>query len=760
MDIFKVSMRYIYKIIAYSVTYFSIFIGSVYAQDVIITDIIVEGNQRVEDETVKTYISIRIGEKLETDSLNQTIKNIYSSGFFSDVRASLLGTSILIKVIENPIINRIAFEGNNKIDDEALQSEIRLASRSIFTRAKIQDEVERIVTVYRRNGRFDVKVEPKVITLPQNRVDIVFEIAEGENTEILSINFIGNKFFSDRKLREIIITRQTRWYSILTATDRYDPDQLSLDREELRRFYLNNGFADFVVESAVAQLSKEKEGFNIIFTIIEGGQYTIKNVIFENLVDGVSVENIMGKLPLETGEIYSANDVETAVEIVTDDIILQGYPFIEIFPEVERVDDDSQININLRINPSEKKYVSRIEISGNDRTIDSVIRRNMRLAEGDAIIPSLIARSRTLITNLGFFESVDLQEVPTGNYGYSDINVNIVEKPTGELSFGAGYSTSQGGIGNFGISENNFLGRGQKLNVKASLSSRRQNVTLGFVEPYFFNRDVSLGTDVYDDETHYKESHYKLKRQGFSARTGFTLSEYLSQSLSYSFENRDVNPESNASASIQKEKGETLLSSVGTSLTYDTLDNRMFPSDGYQSSLSGTLAGLGGDKNYLKVSSRNKYYYPYDDKRIIFGLGMEAGAAIGFDEDILVSDRFFLGGNNFRGFAPAGVGPRDSSKTDALGGNYYYVGTARAEFGIGLPQELGVKGSVFSYVGSLSGVDTSSTIFDDFSPRISSGLGISWQSPFGPISLTFTKAIVKETYDKTESFNFGIGTNF
>ena len=380
----------------------------------------------------------------------------------------MLGTSILIKVIENPIINRIAFEGNNKIDDEALQSEIRLAPRSIFTRAKIQDEVERIVTVYRRNGRFDVKVEPKVITLPQNRVDIVFEIAEGENTEILSINFIGNKFFSDRKLREVIITRQTRWYSLLTATDRYDPDQLSLDREELRRFYLNNGFADFVVESAVAQLSKEKEGFNIIFTIIEGGQYTIKNVIFENLVDGVSVENIMDKLSLESGKIYSANDVETAVEIVTDDIILQGYPFIEIFPEVERVDDDSQININLRINPSEKKYVSRIEISGNDRTIDSVIRRNMRLAEGDAIIPSLIARSRTLITNLGFFESVDLQEVPTGNHGYSDINVNIVEKPTGELSFGAGYSTSQGGIGNFGVSENNFLGRGQKLNVKAS----------------------------------------------------------------------------------------------------------------------------------------------------------------------------------------------------------------------------------------------------------------------------------------------------
>ena len=731
------------------------------AQDSDISEIVIKGNQRVENETIISYMDVNIGDSFDVDNLNRNVKNIFSSGFFSDVKISRQGSKLIIKVIENPIVNRVFFEGNKKINDEDLNSEIQISPRSVFTRAKIHDEVERIITIYRRNGRFDAKVTPKVVTLPQNRVDIVFEINEGENTEILSINFIGNKNFSDRRLRDIIITRQTRWYSILTSTDRYDPDQLSADRDELRRFYINHGFADFLVESSVAQLSKKKDGFNIIFSITEGRKYNINNVVIENLVDGVITKDLLKELSVQPGKTYSANQIEESINVLTDIIIAQGYPFINIVPEVQRVKNENFINVNFKVYSSDKVYVSRINIIGNDRTIDEVIRRNIRLAEGDAIVPKLISRSQSLIVNLGFFENVEIKELSTGKHGYSDLNVSIVEKATGELSFGGGYSTTAGGVVQFGIKENNFLGKGQKLNFNARLSGRQQTVSAGFTEPYFYQREVSLGGNIYDDEYDYRESNYILDKKGFNINSYFSLSEFLKQGLSYTLETRDVQPDSSASASIVAEKGETVLSKISTSLNYNTIDNFLNPSEGLKSGTSAAFAGIGGDKKYISFSNNTQYFYPYNDKQIIFGLSIDSGITLGLDEDILISDRFFLGGTKFRGFAPAGVGPRDKSNKDSLGGNYYYVGTAKATFGLGLPPELGVKGTIFSIIGSISGIDKASVAYhDDFSPRLSTGVGISWQSPFGPISLSFTQAIVKESYDQTEVFNFGMGTSF
>ena len=754
----KIFIRIIGICLAYilvSLTHYSL------AQDSVISEIVIKGNQRVENETIISYMDVNIGDSFDVDNLNRNVKNIFSSGFFSDVKISKQGSKLIITVVENPIVNRIFFEGNVKIDDEDLNAEVQISPRSVFTRAKIQDEVERIITIYRRNGRFDAKVAPKVIVLPQNRVDIVFEINEGENTKILSINFIGNKNFSDRRLRDIIITRQTRWYSVLTSTDRYDPDQLSVDRDELRRFYINHGFADFQVESSVAQLTKEKDGFSIIFSIIEGKKYNINNVFVENLVEGVITKDLLKELSVQPGKTYSANQIEDSINKLTDIIIEQGYPFINVVPEVQRVENKNLINVNFKINNSDKVYVSRINIIGNNRTIDEVIRRNMRLAEGDAIAPKLISRSQNLIVNLGFFEKVDIKEVRTGKQGYSDISVSLIEKATGELSFGGGYSSTAGGVASFGIKENNFLGKGQKLNINARLSERQQTVSAGFTEPYFYQRDVSLGGNIYDDIYDYRESNYILDKKGFNINSYFSLSEFLKQGLSYTLESRDVQPDPGASASIVAEKGETILSKISTSLNYNTIDNFMNPSEGFKSSTSSSFAGIGGDKNYISFSNNSQYYYPYNDKQIIFGLSIDSGITLGLDQDILISDRFFLGGNKFRGFAPAGVGPRDKSTNDSLGGNYYYVGTAKATFGVGLPSELGVRGTLFGIIGSLSGIDKISTAYhDDFVPRLSTGVGVSWMSPFGPISLSFTKAIIKESYDETEVFNFGMGTSF
>jgi len=743
------------------ISFFANFGQHIFAQELVISEIVIEGNQRVENETIETYVSIDIGDEFDVNKINETVKNIFSSGFFSDVKVSRRKNTLLIKVVENPIINRISFEGNEDIDDESLYDEIRIAPRSVFTKAKIQDEVNRMITIYRRIGRFDAAVNPKIIILPQNRVNIVFEIDEGENTSILSINFVGNENFSDRRLRDIIVTRQTRWYSILTSTDRYDPDQLSLDREELRKFYLDHGYADFSVESSVAQLSKDKEGFNIIFSIEEGKKYNIQNVSIENLVQGVDTKDVLEQLPLKNGMTYSVNKVEEAIDELTDIILLQGYPFIVVVPEVQRVENKSLINVNLRVNEAEKIYVSRINIKGNDRTEDQVIRRNMRLAEGDAIVSKLISRSITVIRNLEFFEQVTIKEVPTGNYGFSDLDIEVVEKPTGELSFGGGFSSTAGGLVNFGLKERNFLGKGQAVNLQARLSERQQTVSGGFSEPYFYNRDISLGADIYDDIYDYRESRYILNKTGLSIRSNFALSEYLNQGVGYILETRNVKPETGASSSVIAEKGKTLLSTLNTSFTYDRLDNRLNPTEGFSSSANASFAGIGGDKKYVRIINSYKYYIPYNDKQIIFGLTMVAGINVGLDQDILLSDRFFLGGNNFRGFEQAGVGPRDKSSLDSLGGNYYYVGGVNATFGIGLPPELGVRATLFSNLGSISGIDRSSSPYhDDFSPRLTIGAGVQWQSPFGPISVSLTQAIIKEDYDKTEVVSFGIGTFF
>tara|TARA_B100000686_G_scaffold355327_1_gene472723 strand:- start:11079 stop:13331 length:2253 start_codon:yes stop_codon:yes gene_type:complete len=741
--------------------FFFVFLSSTTIAQEYIEKIIIEGNQRVETETINSYISIKTGDVFDQDLLNSSLKNLFSSGFFSDVKLSRKESTLIFTVIENPIVNRVVFEGNGDIDDEELESEIRIKPRSLFTRSKIQIDIDRILELYKRNGSFSAEVKPKVISLPQNRVDIIFEIEEGKDTVVGSITFNGNKEFSDRRLRDIIVTRQTRWYSILSATDKYDPDQISADNSLLRNHYRNNGFADVEVNSGVAQLDKSKSSFNIIFNIKEGKQYRFGNVSIESGIVEIDIDNISSKIKIEEGDIYSANKIEDTVKLITKNITNQGFPFTDTIPEVERVDGTNKISLIFRVNEAPKKYINRINILGNSRTLDSVIRRNMRLSEGDAYVPSLIARSKTLIGNLGFFSSVDVKEVPTDKYSYSDINVSVVEQSTGELSLGGGFSSQVGGLVNVGISERNFLGKAQILNLNAKLSERETNYTAGFSEPFFLDRDVYASINLFNNKHDYKESNYVLKREGFSFATSFNLSEYFNQSVSYSLQERVVEPEVGASASIFAEKGETSISQVSSSLTYNTLDNNQNPSEGLRISGGSSLAGIGGDKKLLNLFNEGDYYKPYNDKLFILNLGYDFGFVTGLGEDVLISDRYFLGGNSFRGFSQSGLGPRDTITGDSLGGNFYYTGSVKGTFGLGLPPELGLRGNMFTTFGTLTGIDkTTVTYNDDSAIRLSAGVGISWTSPFGPISVILSQAILKKDYDKTETVSFGIGTQF
>ena len=746
---------------------FFLFIGiffiltcNLWSQDYI-EKILIQGNQRVELETINSYINIKSGDNFDQDAINNSLKNLFASGFFSDIKVSRQDSTLIFTLIENPIVNRVVFEGNKDIDDEELESETRLKPRSLFTRSKVQADIDRILNLYKSNGSFSAVVEPKVISLSQNRVDIVFEIEEGKNTVVGSISFNGNNYFSDRRLRDIIITRQTRWYSILSATDKYDPDQIAADNNLLANHYKNNGFADVEVNSGVAQLDDTKTSFNIIFDIIEGKQYKFGDILILTGITDINLEDIKDDMRIEKGDTYSSNKIEESIKFIIKNVTQQGFPFVDVIPEVERIKDTDEISLTFRINAAEKIYVNKITISGNNRTLDSVIRRNLRLAEGDAYVPSLIARSKTLIGNLGFFSAVDIREEPTEKYGYSNLNVSVIEQSTGELSLGGGYSSQVGGIANIGISERNFLGRGQLLNLNAKISEREANYTAGFSEPFFLNRDVYASFNLFNNRMNYKESSYELKREGFSFNSSYSLSEYFQQSVGYNLEERDVNPGSGASASIVAEEGTTVISQISTSLTYNTLDNNQNPTEGMRIAGGSSLAGLGGDKKLLKFYNSGNLYKSYNDKLLILDFGYNAGVITGLGEDVLISDRYFLGGNNFRGFKQSGLGPRDKNSGDSLGGNIYYTGSVKAIFGIGLPPELGLKGNLFTTIGTLTGLDKSSVSYhDDSSIRMSGGVGISWSSPFGPISVILSQAILKESYDITEAVSFGIGTKF
>ncbi len=726
-----------------------------------ISDVRIDGNQRIENETILSYMRVGPGDPFDPLRIDETLKSLFSTGLFADVTLRREQNTLIVQVVENPIINRLAFEGNRRIEDEILSGEVQLRPRVVYTRTKVQQDVARIIELYRRSGRFAASVEPKVIQLAQNRVDLVFEIKEGPLTGVQRIVFIGNENFSDGTLREVIQTRQSRWWRFFSATDNYDPDRLSFDRELLRRFYLKEGFADFRVEDAVAELSPNREDFFITFTVNEGERYRFGDIALETTLPELDPEGLRGDVTTDTGDWYDAEALEETIQSLTDEIGSLGYAFVDIRPNVSRNREDLTIDVTYQIDEGPRVYVQRIDITGNVRTLDRVIRRNVRLAEGDAFNSAKLRRSRQLIENLGFFSRVDVNNEPGDEPDQTIVNVDVEEQSTGEVTFGAGFSSVAGPTGSVGIRERNLLGRGQDLGLSFTLSGISQELQLNFTEPYFLNRNLSAGFDVFNTVQKFDESSFERDLTGFSLRSGYPLTEFLSQNLRYTLRLEDIQPDSTAPQSILDQSGETLTSVVGQTLFYDRLDNRINPSDGYFARWSADVAGLGGDKHYLRNALEVGYYLPLWGDWVLSLLG-EGSYIFGIgSEDIDIGDRFFLGGNSFRGFAPAGVGPRDVANNDSLGGNLLYKGTLEALFPLGLPTELGIKGRIFAIAGSLRQVDTSNlNVLDTGSVRMSAGIGISWASPFGPLRIDFTKAIIKEDFDDEELISFGFGSFF
>ncbi len=728
----------------------------------VVREIVIEGNQRIEVGTVLSYMLLKEGDAYDSRRVDRSLKSLFATGLFADVTIRRQGEALIVNVIENPVINRIAFEGNSKLKDDDLSAELSLRPRVIYTRSKVQNDVKRILTLYRRKGRFAATVEPKVIQLEQNRVDLVFEINEGKWTEVRNIRFIGNRDYSDSRLREVVRTRETRWYRFFSSDDNYDPDRLGLDRELLRRFYLSDGYADFRVLSSVAELTPDRKDFFITYTIDEGNRYTFGKVDMDIKLVDLKPEDVQDSVGIETGDWYDAELVETTIDKMTNEIGTLGIAFVDIRPRINRNREERTIDVTFEVNEGPRVFVERIDIEGNVRTADEVIRREFRLVEGDAFNPSKLRRSKKRLQDLDFFEKVEIEQIPGADADKTTVKVAVEEKSTGSLSVGFGFSTTTGPLFDVGVTERNLMGKGQNLDVSAQLAERQSKVNLSFTEPYFLDRDIAAGFDIFHTSTDNQDaSSFDTKKTGTGLRAGYSISEDLRQSWNQSLMQVEIiGVPSTASQYVKEAAGKDIVSELTHGLSYDKRNSTTFPTDGYALRMANSIAGIGGTKRYLRNTFNAAKYYPLYDQWTLSFSGT-AGHIIGLGQDVNLYDRFFIGGDKLRGFATSGAGPRDKTTKDALGGEWMYGGGAELSFPLGFPDELGVSGKLFSDFGSAGKLKTNGTeVNDTGSVRVSVGTGITWISPFGPIAFDFGIPVVKEDFDEDEAVRVNFGTRF
>ena len=742
----------------------------------IIKQILVTGTQRIEAGTALSYLSFRQGDNYDEQIIDKSLKSLFATGLFADVKFGWdPSTGILtINVVENPIINQIVFEGEDKVSEKDLTKEVQLKPRVVFTRAKVQADVQRIIELYRRNGKFAATVDPQIIQRPQNRVDLIFSINEGPTTGVARISFIGNKVFDDDTLRGQIATEESAWYKFLSSNDNYDPDRLTFDREQLRRFYLKRGYADFRVVSAVAELSPDRQSFYITFTVDEGALYHFSKVQIDSKISELTPTGLRPLIPIVDGSVYDAEKIDKSIDALTNAAGTKGYAFAQIHPRVKRDRDTHTIEVIFNIDQGPRVYVEKINITGNARTLDKVVRREFRLVEGDAFNRVLVDRSRTRIKGLGFFKDVNIKNEPGSQPDRVNLNVQVTEQSTGELSLGAGYSSTSSFVGQFSYTERNLFGRGQYLRASIQLSTISKEFELSFTEPYFLDRPISAGIDLYKVLTDFQQADYQSNTTAAGLRLGFPTSEYGSVGLRYTFRVDQLTPFGNASEAIILAQGTANTSSFGYTYSYNTLDDAIKPRNGISFQFSQDIAGFGGTLKYLRTVANFSTFHPIFDGQFVAKFGLQAGYINGYGgQSVRVNERFFEGGDSFRGFALAGIGPREinGGGNSALGGQAYAIGSAELRLPDFLPADYGINLSLFSDFGTLGHISgfagvpscgaaapTTPCVKDNLGFRASAGLAIGWKSPFGPIEIDLGLPIVKQGYDKSQIIRFSAGT--
>lgn len=745
----------------------------------VIDAIKIDGNHRIEAATIRSYLLVRVGDPFNPDRLDRSLKVLYSTGLFQDVRLDRQGATLVVHVVENPIVNRVAFEGNHKITDDKIRGDLQLRPRAVFTPALAEADRQHILDLYAKRGYYDATVDPKIIRLPDNRVDVVFQINDGAVTLISKIVFTGNKAFSESRLSEVIDSRESRWWRFLSSSDEYDPARLAYDKELLRRFYLKHGYADFQVVNATAELSPDRKGFFLSFSVAEGARYRVGKVKLVSQLHHLDAGKLRDKLELTDGDWYDGDAVGRTVDALQQAVYDLGYSFVEVKPQVDRDVSKHIINLTFTIGEGPRVYVQRIDIVGNVRTKDKVIRREFRVAEGDPLNGDVIRKTRTRLQDLGYFQDVDITNAPGSAPDKAVLTAKVTEKATGELSFGGGYSTDAGPLVDIGLSEKNLVGTGIAASINGILAFKRSSINLSVTDPYFLDRNLVAGLDLFLVTTNFLGAQpYDERRAGFATRVGYEFNDNLRQVWSYSLVDRNVyNIQTNASPYILNEAGTTVLSQVSQSLTFDHRDSRVFPHRGFVVDLGTDFAGIGGDARFVRTNVNGAYYIPLDR---IFGnedWGLKIGAGAGYmalmpggREEII--DRFFLGGDNLRGFETAGAGPHDATTGDPLGGRFIWTQTTELRFPLPVSPDLGLTGRAFVDVGGLedasfrnSSACTSATgqscvIVASPAPRVGAGVGISWRTAFGLINVDLAPFVIKQAHDQTQIFRFGFGTRF
>jgi outer membrane protein insertion porin family len=794
--------------------------------------IVVEGNRRVEAETIRSYFRVNPGERLDSYKIDQALKALYATGLFQDVRINQSGPRLIVTVVENPVINRVAFEGNSKIKDDQLANEVQSKTRGTLSRPTVQADVQRIVEIYRRNGRFDARVEPKIIELPNNRVDLVFEIKEGEKTGVKKINFVGNNAYRDQRLKDEIKTSETTWIpllSFLQTADIYDSDRIEADRDLIRRFYLKHGYADVRVVSAVSVYDPERKGFIVTFTIDEGARYKFGKIDIQSLVPMVDSRTLYGRLRIGGGDVYNAEAVEKSVENLSIEVARRGYPFAVVRPRGDRDQPNQSINVTFTIEDGPRVYIERINIRGNTRTRDYVIRREFDVGEGDAYNRALIDRAERRLKNLNYFKNVKISNEPGSAPDRIVLNVDLEEVPTGEFSVSGGYSTASGWLAELSVAERNLLGQGQFARFAVQYGQYSRGFEISFAEPYFMGTRLGVGLDLYAKQTLATNYiSYNSQTIGIGTRAGFALSEELSFQARYNIYGQKItlpvafndcqfspnalinNPvpgvngvgasapagvspiseslrtvgsncyaNGESSLAVRKElaAGAVLVSMLGYTVAYNTLDNNKSPTAGLYAEFKQDFAGVGGDVNFIRTTADSRSYYEvFSD--VVAVLHLQGGHIAGWGgRDLRMLDHFQMGPNLVRGFAPNGIGPRDlNSMTfngvgDALGGSMYWGASleAQAPFSF-MPKDAGLKGAVFADAGSLWNYkgptawnvtgETLQPAPDSGAIRASVGVGLIWNSPFGPLRFDYSFPLSKQSYDQIQQFRFGGGTKF
>jgi len=749
-----------------------VLVSPIAAEAAVIRNISVRGAERTGADTVISSLTIVPGKNFSNADIDQSIKRLYATGLFSDVRISVSGGTLVVVVNENQLVNQVVFNGNRKIKDDKLRGLVKTQPLGPYSESLVEADLQALRRAYAEIGRSDVEITTQTVTVGDGRVNLAFVINEGGRTKIDVINFEGNNAYSDFRLRAVIATKESGLFSFITRRDIYSEEKLRADEEALRQFYYNHGYADFRVLSSNATLDPATNTYVVTFQVDEGERYKFGPITVESTVDGVDPAELQSLAETREGKTYRARDVQDSMSAISKRVASQGYPFARVTPRGNRDMANKTISVDYVVDQGERAYVERIEIRGNTATRDYVIRREFDMAEGDAYNQERVADAKRRLERLGYFSKVDISTQPGSAPDRVILVVDVVDQSTGTFGIGAGYATGgEGFILEASIEEKNFLGRGQYIRVSASGGALTRNYSISFTEPYFLGYRLAAGFDLFKSSNSIQEN-YAYADQGFSLRVAAPITNDISTTFRYNYKELRYTSDSYYRLSQPYRRvvdgSPWVQSTVSNTVTYNTLDTAMLPHEGILASLTQEIAGLGGDSRFYRVSGRARGYYTISDEMDLIGsLSTSAGHVVSLDGKALnVFDQFSLDSNDIRGFADSGIGPR--MRGDPIGGTTYMTASAEMTFPLpGISQDSGFRGGFFVDAGTLFGNDvkvkepTKGKLHGvGMDWRVATGASLIWASPFGPLRIDYAIPVMKQDHDIVQNLKFGISTAF